>query len=97
MTGQDVEEALAAALAEIAALREQNERLRGLLGLTEERSADPPVAWEPTLFSPPQVAPSVVDRRCVRVAMAKRPDGEVGVVACGRWWVGQLEATGPLL
>ncbi len=39
-----------------------NERLRGLLGLTEERSADPPVAWEPTLFSPPRAERPVVDR-----------------------------------
>ena len=63
MTGQDAGEALAAALAEIAVLREENDRLRRLLGLTDERSADPPVAWEPTLFSPPPVVCPVVDRR----------------------------------
>ena len=44
VTGAGAEDALAAALAEIAALREENERLRGLLGLTDERSADPPPA-----------------------------------------------------
>jgi superfamily II DNA or RNA helicase len=36
--GQSAEAALVAALAEIAAPREENERLRGLLGLTEERT-----------------------------------------------------------
>lgn len=63
VTGQGTDAALDAALAEIAALREENERLRGLLGLTEARSADAPVAWEPTLFSPPLSERPVVDRR----------------------------------
>jgi superfamily II DNA or RNA helicase len=61
--GQSAEAALEAALAEIAALREENERLRGLLGLTEERTPDPPEAWEPTMFSPPQGERQPVDRR----------------------------------
>ena len=63
VTGEGTEDTLAAALAEIAALRVENERLRGLLGLTDERSADPPVAWEPTLFSASQTERPVVDRR----------------------------------
>ena len=63
VTGEGTEDALAAALAEIAVLRVENERLRGLLGLTDERSADPPVAWEPTLFSASQSKRSMVDRR----------------------------------
>ena len=63
VTGNGSEDALAAALAEIAMLRVENERLRGLLGLTAGRSADPPVAWEPTLFAPPLSERPIVDRR----------------------------------
>ena len=63
VTGEGTEDALAAALAEIAVLRVENERLRDLLGLTDERSADPPVAWEPTLFSASQTVRPTVDRR----------------------------------
>ena len=63
VTGEGAEDALAAALAEIAVLRVENERLRDLLGLTDERSADPPVAWEPTLFSASQTVRPTVDRR----------------------------------
>ena len=63
VTGHGSEESLAAALAEIVALREENERLRGLLGLSTERSAEPPVAWEPTLFTAPQAQRLAVDRR----------------------------------
>lgn len=54
---------LAAALAELEVLRAENERLRGLLGLTDDRQAEPPVAWEPTLFAPPVPSRPVVDRR----------------------------------
>lgn len=61
--GAGDEDALASALAEIAALRAENERLRGLLGLTEERASDPPPAWEPTLFAPPVSERLFVDRR----------------------------------
>lgn len=53
----------AAALAEIELLRADNERLRGLLGLTDDRQAEPPVAWEPTLFVPAVPPRPVVDRR----------------------------------
>ena len=63
VTGEGTGDALAAALAENAGLRVENERLRGLLGLTDERLADPPVAWEPTLFSASQSNRCVVDRR----------------------------------
>jgi superfamily II DNA or RNA helicase len=63
VTGAGAEDALASALAEIAVLRAENERLRGLLGLTDERPSDPPPAWEPTLFSPPTSERPVVDRR----------------------------------
>lgn len=63
VTRADGEDALASALAEIAALRSENERLRSLLGLTDERTSDPPPAWEPTLFASPVSERPVVDRR----------------------------------
>lgn len=63
VTGSTVAQELAAALAELEVLRAENERLRGLLGLTEDRQAEPPVAWEPTLFAPSVPARPVVDRR----------------------------------
>ncbi|MFN0089011.1 MAG: TOTE conflict system archaeo-eukaryotic primase domain-containing protein [Acidimicrobiales bacterium] len=54
---------LASALAEVEALRAENERLRGLLGLTGEREAEPPAAWEPTLFASVAAPRPAVDRR----------------------------------
>jgi superfamily II DNA or RNA helicase len=48
--GPSLADQLAAALAEIDALRAENERLRGLLGLDIDRQPDPPQSWEPTLF-----------------------------------------------
>jgi hypothetical protein len=54
---------LAAALAEIELMRAENERLRSLLGLTGGRKAEPPVAWEPTLFAPTVSPRPAVDRR----------------------------------
>ena len=54
---------LAAARAAIEALWAENTRLRGLLGLTDEREADAPAAWEPALFAAPTVPPPTVDRR----------------------------------
>ena len=44
---------LAAVRAEIEALRAENTRLRGLLGLTDEREADTRAAWEPAFFAEP--------------------------------------------
>lgn len=63
VTGPPKPDELAVALAEIESLRVENERLRGLLGLTDDREAEPPVAWEPTLFAPAVPARPVVDRR----------------------------------
>ena len=63
VTGPSSADELATALAEIESLRAENERLRGLLGLTGERDAEPPTAWEPTLFAPVAVPRPVVDRR----------------------------------
>ena len=56
-------EQLAAALEEIDGLRLENERLRALLGLDIERTAEPPTSWEPTLFASPAPPRSSVDRR----------------------------------
>jgi hypothetical protein len=50
--GPSMADELAVALAEIESLRAEIEQLRGLLGLTGEREAEPPIAWEPTLFAP---------------------------------------------
>jgi len=63
VTGPSKPDELAVALAEIESLRAENERLRGLLGLTRDREAEPPVAWEPTLFAPAVPARPAVDRR----------------------------------
>jgi hypothetical protein len=63
VTGPSSADQLAAACAEIESLHAEIERLRGLLGLTGEREAEPPPAWEPTLFTPAAVALPVVDRR----------------------------------
>ena len=41
---------LARALAEIVALKAENDRLRSLLGLDRPLLAEPAAAWEPTLF-----------------------------------------------
>src|SRR5436190_14216757 len=49
MTEQGREDGRLAAEAELAALREENVRLRGLLGL-DERSDDAGEQWAPTLF-----------------------------------------------
>lgn len=55
---------LAAAIMEIETLRAENLRLRGLLGLNDERAADPPAPWTPTLFVTAPSAPRpTVDRR----------------------------------
>ena len=54
---------LAAALKEIELLRAENDRLPGLLGLNDDRTSEPPVAWEPTLFVPVALPRPVVDRR----------------------------------
>ncbi len=61
--GPSMADELSAALAEIVSLRAENERLRGLLGLTDERQPEPPVAWEPTLFAPTVSRRPAVDRR----------------------------------
>jgi hypothetical protein len=63
VTGPSIPDELAVALAEIESLRAENERLRGLLGLTDDREAEPPVAWESTLFAPAVPARPAVDRR----------------------------------
>ena len=42
---------LASALAEIIALKAENDRLRSLLGLDRPLLAEPAAAWEPTLFA----------------------------------------------
>jgi superfamily II DNA or RNA helicase len=63
VTGSTLEQKLAAALAEIDLLRAENDRLRGLLGLNEDRTPEPPMAWEPTLFVPVVPPRPVVDRR----------------------------------
>jgi superfamily II DNA or RNA helicase len=63
VTGPTLEQRLAAALAEIESLRAENDRLRGLLGLDEDRTPEPPAAWEPTLFVPATPARPAVDRR----------------------------------
>lgn len=62
VTGPTLDQKLAAALAEIESLRSENDRLRGLLGLNEDRAPEPPVAWEPTLFVPATPLRPVVDR-----------------------------------
>ena len=42
---------LASALAEVTALKAENDRLRSLLGLDRPLLAEPAAAWEPTLFA----------------------------------------------
>ena len=61
--GPSMADELAAALAEIESLRAENGRLRGLLGLDGGREAEPPVAWEPSLFAPDPSPRPAVDRR----------------------------------
>ena len=49
---QSLERELAEAKSEMAALRVENARLRGLLGLDDRATAAPRTAWKPTLFTP---------------------------------------------
>lgn len=57
----DLPARLAAALDELQAVRAENARLRGLLGLDRDREESPP-AWEPTLFVPETAPRAQVDR-----------------------------------
>ena len=72
VTKSSMPDELASALAEIESLRAENERLRGLLGLGRDREAEPPVAWEPTLFAPAVLPRPAVDRR-------SSPDDKIGL------------------
>ena len=63
VTDPSMADQLPMALAAIESLRAENERLRGLLGLPGDRDAQPPTAWEPTLFAPAASPRPVVDRR----------------------------------
>jgi hypothetical protein len=72
VTEPTLDQKLAAALAEIESLRAENGRLRGLLGLDEDRTPEPPVAWEPTLFVPATPLRPAVDRR-------SSPDDKIGL------------------
>ena len=70
--GPTLDQKLAAAFAEIESLRAENDRLRGLLGLNEDRTPEPPAAWEPTLFVPATPPRPAVDRR-------SSPDDKIGL------------------
>ena len=61
VNGADLPDRLAAALDELQALRAENARLRGLLGLDRDREESAP-AWEPTLFVPEAALRARVDR-----------------------------------
>lgn len=57
---QSSEGELAEVKSELAALRAENARLRGLLGLDERATAAPRTAWKPTLFTPAESTSPVV-------------------------------------
>lgn len=80
---------LASALAEVTALKAENDRLRSLLGLDRPLLAEPAAAWEPTLFAeskadrsmPRQSGPSSRATALVQAVTARPAQSSGRVVA----------------